>query len=107
MCIRDSRQGIWDSYVDGAQSVSVNIPYQGTQMIYVPKYMADKGVRTILDLANPEVAAMFDKDGNSKGGYWAEAEGWKSTKMWQVKFKSYGLDELWEPEILEDATFKG
>ena len=102
-----NRQGIWDKYVDGAQSVAVNIPYQGTLMVYVPSYMAEKGVRTILDLAKPEVAAMFDKDGNGKGEYWAGAEGWKSTKMWQVKLKSYGLDALWEPEILEDATFKG
>ncbi len=26
--------------------------------------------------------------------------------MWQVKFKDYGLAELWEPGILPDATFK-
>ena len=26
--------------------------------------------------------------------------------MWQVKFKSYGLSELWEPEVIPDATFK-
>ena len=32
--------------------------------------------------------------------------GWQSTRMWQVKFKSYGLSELWKPEILPDATFK-
>ena len=33
---------------------------------------------------------MFDKDGNGKGEYWAGDAGWKSTRMWQVKFKSYG-----------------
>ena len=45
--------------------------------------------------------------GNGKGEYWAGDAGWKSTRMWQVKFKSYGLSDLWEPEILPDATFKG
>lgn len=101
-----NRQGIYDKYVVDAKSVGVNAPYLGTQQMYVPDYMAEKGVRSILDLAKPEIAAMFDKDGNGKGEYWAGDAGWKSTKMWQVKFKDYGLSELWEPEILPDATFK-
>ena len=101
-----NRQAIWDKYVDGAQSVGHNKPYLGTQQMYVPTYMADE-VRTVEDLMKPEVAAMFDKDGNGKGEYWAGDAGWKSTRMWQVKFKSYGLSDLWEAEILPDATFKG
>ena len=101
-----NRQGIWDKYIDGAMSVGHNEPYLGTQQMYVPSYLADR-VRTVEDLKDPEVAAMFDKDGNGKGEYWAGDAGWKSTRMWQVKFKSYGLSELWEPEILPDATFKG
>ena len=101
-----NRQGIWDKYVDGAKTVGHNTPYLGTQQMYVPSYMADK-VKTVDDLRNPEIAAMFDKDGNGKGEYWAGDAGWKSTRMWQVKFKSYGLSDLWEAEILPDATFKG
>ena len=101
-----NRQGIWDKYVDGAKTVGHNTPYLGTQKMYVPSYMADK-VKTVDDLKNPEIAAMFDKDGNGKGEYWAGDAGWKSTRMWQVKFKSYGLSDLWEAEILPDATFKG
>ena len=101
-----NRQAIWDKYVDGAQSVGHNKPYLGTQQMYVPSYMADE-VSTVEDLMKPEVAAMFDKDGNGKGEYWAGDAGWKSTRMWQVKFKSYGLSDLWEAEILPDATFKG
>lgn len=101
-----NRQAIWDKYVDGAKTVGYNSPYPGTQQMYVPSYMTDR-VRSIEDLKNPEIAAMFDKDGNGKGEYWAGDAGWKSTRMWQVKFKSYGLSELWEAEILPDATFKG
>jgi len=100
-----NRQGIWDKFVDGAKTVGTNIPYEGTQFMYVPTYMADK-IKSFDDLKKPEIAAMFDKDGNGKGEYWAGDAGWNSTKMWQVKFKSYGLDSLWEPEILPDATFK-
>ncbi|MEO0623636.1 MAG: glycine betaine ABC transporter substrate-binding protein [Pseudomonadota bacterium] len=100
-----NRSAIWDKYIDGAGTVGHNAPYLGTQKMYVPSYMADQ-VSSIEDLAKPEIAAMFDKDGNGKGEYWAGDAGWKSTRMWQVKFKSYGLSELWEPEVIPDATFK-
>ena len=99
-----NRQGIWDKYVDGAKTVGHNTPYLGTQKMYVPSYMAGQA-KSVDDLGKPEIAAMFDKDG--KGEYWAGDAGWKSTRMWQVKFKSYGLTDLWEAEILPDATFKG
>ena len=101
-----NRQGIWDRYVVDANSVAHNKPYRGTQRMYVPSYMADE-VSSVEDMLKPEVAAKFDKDGNGKGEYWAGDAGWKSTRMWQVKFKSYGLEDLWEAEILPDATFKG
>ena len=100
-----NQQAIWDKYIVEAKSVGHNEPYPGTQKMYVPHYMADM-VKSFDDLAKPEIAAMFDKDGNGKGEYWAGDAGWKSTKMWQVKFKSYGLTDLWEPEIVSDATFK-
>lgn len=100
-----NRQAIWDKYIDGAKTVAYNTPYKGTQRMYVPAFMSDK-IKSIEDLAKPEIAAMFDKDGNGKGEYWAGDAGWKSTRMWQVKFKSYGLDSLWEAEVLPDATFK-
>jgi len=100
-----NRQAIWDKYIDEANTVAHNIPYGGTQRIYVPSHMADR-VSSIEDLNDPEIAAMFDKDGNGKGEYWAGDAGWKSTRMWQVKFKSYGLDELWEAEVLPQDTFK-
>lgn len=100
-----NRQAIWDKYIDGAKTVGHNVPYLGTQKMYVPSYMADR-VKSVEDLNDPEIAAMFDKNGNGKGEYWAGDAGWKSTRMWQVKFKSYGLSELWEAEVLPDATFK-
>ncbi len=100
-----NQQAIWDKFIDGAGSVAHNEPYLGTQAMFVPSYMSDM-ISSIEDLADPEIAAMFDKDGNGKGEYWAGDASWKSTKMWQVKFKDYGLSDLWEPEIVSDATFK-
>lgn len=100
-----NQQALWDKYIDGAKTMLVNTPYKGEQKIFVPTYMADK-VKSIEDLKNPEIAAIFDKDGNGKGEYWAGDAGWDSTKRWQIKFKSYGLSDLWEAETLPDATFK-
>ena len=51
--------------------------------------MADR-VSTVDSLMSREVVAKFDKDGNGKGECRAGDTGWKSTRMRQVKFKSYG-----------------
>lgn len=100
-----NQQAIWDKFIVDAKTVAHNQPYAGTQQMYVPSYMADK-IKNFDDLKDPAIAAMFDKDGNGKGEYWAGDASWKSTKIWQVKMKDYGLSELWEPEIISDATFK-
>lgn len=98
-------QSAWDQYIDGNKSVKTNNSYPGTSRIYVPTYLAGK-VSSIEDLKNPEIAAMFDTDGDGLGEYWAGDVTWASTKRWQVKFKSYGLDGLWEPNIVSGDTFK-
>ena len=100
-----NQQALWDEYIDGNGTVLTNSPYKGTSNIYVPTYMTDR-VKSIEDLKNPEIAAMFDTDGNGKGEYWAGDVTWASTKRWQIKFKSYGLDGLWEPNIVSADTFK-
>jgi len=98
-------QSAWDQYVEGNETIDVNSPYQGTSNLYVPAYMADK-VSSIEDLNDPEIAAMFDTDGDGLGEYWPGDVTWASTKRWQIKFKSYGLDALWEPNIVSADTFK-
>ncbi|MGH1576574.1 glycine betaine ABC transporter substrate-binding protein [Planktotalea sp.] len=98
-------QSAWDQYIEGNGTVKTNNSYAGTSRLYVPSYMADK-LKSMEDLNDPEVAAMFDTDGNGKGEYWAGDVTWASTKRWQVKFKSYGLDALWEPNVVSGDTFK-
>ena len=98
-------QSAWDQYVDGNNTVKTNAGYSGTSLLYVPSYMTDK-INSIEDLKNPEIAAMFDTDGDGLGEYWAGDVTWASTKRWQVKFKSYGLDGLWEPNVISTDTFK-
>ena len=98
-------QSAWDEYIVDKDSIDHNTPYKGTSNLYVPSYMKDK-VSSIEDLNNPEIAAMFDTDGDGLGEYWPGDVTWASTKRWQIKFKSYGLDKLWEPNIVSADTFK-
>ena len=100
-----TQQAIWDKYIIEAQSIKVNEPYIGTQGMFVPTYMTVQ-IKSVEDLKKPEIAALFDKDDDGKGEYWAGDAAWKSAKMWQVKFRDYGLSELWKPEFDSDAEFK-
>ncbi len=90
------------------ESVLVNDqPYLGTQGLFIPGYIQDKfGVRSVADLNDPEIAKLFDSDGDGKGEYWPGAPGWNSTNVEQVKANSYGYGEYFEPFIVADAAFK-
>ena len=102
-----NQQEKWDLYIEKNGTVDHNkAGYTGTQAVFVPTYMYEKGIKSIADLKNPEIAAMFDSDGNGKGEYWPGAPGWNSTNRWAVKFKSYGLEDLWEGVPVDDAIFK-
>src|SRR5581483_8842773 len=81
-------------------------PYLGTEGIFVPGYVAaENGVKALADLAKPEVAKLFDSDGNGKGELWAGAVGWESTNHTQVRAKSYGFEPYFELTTVEQAVF--
>ena len=48
------------------------------------------------DLAKPEVAKLFDSDGNGKGEIWAGEVGWESTNHTAVRAKTDGFDKTME-----------
>ena len=52
----------------------------------------DHGVMKLSDLTNPDVAALFDTDGDGKGEVWIGAAGWASTNVEKIRAKSYGYD---------------
>ena len=100
-----NNQDFWDKYIDGNQTVATSLPYPASEGMYVPKYMA-KTVQSIEDLASPKISALFDTDGNGKGEYWAGDSDWGAAKISLIKFKSYGLSELWEPSVVNYEKFK-
>jgi glycine betaine/proline transport system substrate-binding protein len=89
------------------QTIILNTtPYLGTEGIFVPAYVVEEhGVKKLEDLAKPEVAKLFDSDGNGKGELWAGAVGWESTNHTEVRGKTYGFDKTMEYTTVEQAVF--
>jgi len=95
--------------VEGSkESVRMNkMPYLGTDGFYIPGYIQDEyNVKSVYDLAKPEVAKLFDADGDGVGEYWVGAPGWSAVRINQVKAHGYGFDKVFEPSIISDAIFK-
>jgi len=81
-------------------------PYKGTEGIFIPGYVQDQyGIKKLADLANPEVAKLFDSDGDGKGEYWAGAVGWEATNHSMVRAKSYGFDKYFTATTVEQPVF--
>ena len=91
---------------DSAETIIFNkTPYEGTEGIFVPKYVVEEhGVKALADLAKPEVAKLFDSDGNGLGELWAGAAGWESTNQTQVRAKSYGFEKTMELTTLDQSV---
>ncbi len=67
-------------------------PYAATQGICVPRYMAThNGIRRLDDLASPQVARLFDTDGDGEGNIWIGVPGWESTNINRLKARDYGF----------------
>lgn len=100
-----NQQNLHDKYVKTKGTVRMNpngIPaFQG---MCVTKYTADEyGVSKLSDLTDPEIAALFDTDGDGKGEIWIGAPGWASTSVEKVRAKSYGYDETMNLKEMDET----
>jgi glycine betaine/proline transport system substrate-binding protein len=105
-----NRAELFERFVEpgSRESVLVNQRnYSGEQGFFVPGYIQDDhDLRHVEDLADPEIAKLFDSDGNGLGEYWVGPAGWNTVQINQLKARSYGFDELYEPVIVGEAIFK-
>jgi glycine betaine/proline transport system substrate-binding protein len=51
------------------------------------------GIASVTELADPDMAAKFDSDGDGTGEIWIGAPTWSSTEIEKVRAKSYGYDK--------------
>ena len=93
-----NQQNLHDTYVKNKGTVVANqngvAAFQG---MCLPKAFAEKnGITSIDDLTNPDIAALFDSDGDGQGEIWIGAPGWASTNVEKIRAKSYGYDQTFE-----------
>lgn len=96
------------NYVEEGSRESIilnDTPYIGYEGIYVPAYVAeDLGVTRLEQLADPEIAKLFDNNGDGLGEMWGGAPGWESTNQTLVRAKSYGFDDTMSLSQVDQAV---
>jgi glycine betaine/proline transport system substrate-binding protein len=92
-------------YVKKKKSVVMSgRPYAAVQGVCVNKVANEKhGVKSVNDLVNPDVSALFDSNGDGKGELWVGAPGWASTNIEKVKARGYGYDQFFELTTIEET----
>ncbi|MCY4148655.1 MAG: glycine/betaine ABC transporter substrate-binding protein [Gammaproteobacteria bacterium] len=95
-----------NEYVDAKNTVALsNNSYDGVAGFCVSRAFSEKhGIKSVFDLATPEVAALTDRDGDGMGEIWVGAQGWASTKANSVKVRDYGITNFFEPIIAEEEV---
>jgi glycine betaine/proline transport system substrate-binding protein len=101
-------QTLIDRYVtkDGTIRLSTH-SYNATDGFYIPKFFAEAhNIKSIEDLKKPEIAKLFDVNGDGRGDYWPGAPGWYVANIYRVKAISYGLEKYYSPLVASDALLK-
>ena len=93
-----NQQNLHDTFVKDKGTVVMNTNgVSAFQGMCVTQAIADEhGITSIDDLTNPDIAALFDSDGDGRGEIWIGAPGWASTNIEKIRAKSYGYDQTFE-----------
>ncbi|WP_137114023.1 glycine betaine ABC transporter substrate-binding protein [Mesorhizobium sp. GR13] len=96
-----------DQYIEKDATVAFAAePYQARQGICTTRYAAEAlGIKSVYDLANPEISAHFDTNGDGKGEFWPGAQGWNSTNVEMVRARDYGYDKFWELVPTDESIY--
>ncbi|MDX8533262.1 glycine betaine ABC transporter substrate-binding protein [Mesorhizobium sp. VK25A] len=100
-----NQQGLVDKYVKDKKSVKLaENSYEAQQGYCVTEVTYDKfGIKNVSDLANPDNAKIFDRDGDGKGNIWIGAPGWQSTNIEKVRARDYGFADFFNLEATDEA----
>ena len=103
-----NQESFTKKYVDGAGTVELSRNhYEGKQSFCVSrKFSEAHGVKSIFDLARPEIAKLMDSDGNGKGEIWVGAPGWASANVNEVKVRDYGLTPFMDAVRAEQSVMQ-
>ncbi|MCY4208884.1 MAG: amino acid-binding protein [Roseovarius sp.] len=101
-----NQQNLHDTFVKDKGTVIMNPNgVEAFQGMCVDQTTADQyGITSIVDLTNPDIAAVFDSDGNGQGELWIGAPGWASTNIEKIRAKSYGYDQTMELTEIDETV---
>ncbi|WP_368346055.1 glycine betaine ABC transporter substrate-binding protein [Pelagovum sp. HNIBRBA483] len=104
-----NQQNLHDTFVVDKGTVSMNPNgVEAFQGMCVDKATADaNGITSIDDLTNPDIAALFDSDGDGQGELWIGAPGWASTNVEKIRAKSYGYDQTFTLTEIDETVAYG
>jgi glycine betaine/proline transport system substrate-binding protein len=100
-----NQQNLHDTFVTEKGSVAMNSnKVQGFTSVCVPTGFAEEnGISSIEDLTNPDIAALFDSNGDGRGEIWIGAAGWASTTIERIRAKSIGYDQVLDLEEMDET----
>lgn len=80
-------------YVDQKKTVVYSEKFvNATSGFCVPKSFSEEhNVKSVFDLARPDIARLLDSNGDGKGEIWLGKPGWASTNENSIKIRDYGL----------------
>lgn len=101
-----NQKNLHDTYVQDKGTVVMNPNgVEAFQGMCVDQATADEhGITSIDDLTNPDIAALFDSNGDGQGELWIGAPGWASTNVEKVRAKSYGYDQTMELTEIDETV---
>lgn len=101
-----NQQNLHDTYVKEKGTVVMNPNgVESFQGMCVDQATADEhGITSIDQLTDPDIAAIFDSDGDGQGELWIGAPGWASTNVEKVRAKSYGYDQTFELTEIDETV---
>ena len=101
-----NQQNLHDTFVKENGTVVMNPNgVEAFQGMCVDQATADaNGITAIEDLTNPDIAALFDSDGDGQGELWIGAPGWASTNVEKIRAKSYGYDQTMELTEIDETV---
>lgn len=100
-----NQQNLHDTFVKEKGTVVMNPNgVEAFQGMCIPQAFADEhGITSIDQLTNPEVAELFDTDGDGRGEIWIGVPGWASTVVEKIRAKSYGYDQTLDLEESDET----
>lgn len=103
-----NQESFTKKYVDDNGTVELGSNnYAGTQSFCVDRVFSEAhNVRSIFDLARPDVAKLMDSDGNGKGEIWVGAPGWASANVNEIKVRDYGLEPFMDAVRSEQSVMQ-